>query len=508
MQMAALTLRRIAAAYGRPASATAGMSVDLQSEDISDMSDQSAAARDRLSFLTAGELVAGYKAGHFTPTDVVESQLARIAALNGKVHAYIDVYADEARVAAGRSTQRYAQGKPLGALDGVPLGVKDLIEIAGKVCTAGSATRADRVANQTATVVSKIEAQGAIVLGKVHTVEFALGGWGTNKHLGAPRNPWHADVPHTAGGSSSGSAAAVAARLATIAIGTDTGGSVRGPAGFNNLFGLKTTTGRISLHGIVPLSPSLDTVGPLARSVFDAALLFQAMMGPDPRDPATAGITPIDPFAELEEGVRGLTLAVIDAREREAVHPDILKAYDAAVEVYRTLGATIVTIDLPKPLPEFSRAAEIMMAEAYAIHGAVADDPSSPMDDGVRARIRAGKLSAKSYIEARWRAQADKQAMLQALGAADALLAPTSQVPPMPLAEVDEATTPATLTRFVNQIGFCGLAIPIGFTTLAMPTSLQIVCRPYQEALALRIGRAHEAATDWHTRVPPMARMP
>ena len=147
------------------------------------------------------------------------------------------------------------------------------------------------------------------------------------------------------------------------------------------------------------------------------------------------------------------------------------------------------------------------MGEAYAIHGAVAEDPASQMDNGVRARVLSGRIDAKAYIEARWRAQADRQEMLQAFGAADALLAPTSQVPPIPLAEVDEATTPATLTRFVNQIGFCGLAIPIGFTTKALPTSLQIVCRPYQEALALRIGRAHEAATDWHTRVPPLAKM-
>lgn len=471
------------------------------------MQDQSAAARDHLSFLNASELVAGYRADSFTPTDVIESHLARIAALNGAVHAFIDVYAGEARAAAAQSTRRYADGKPFGVLDGVPVGVKDLIEIEGKICTAGSATRKDRVAQQTATIVKKLEARGAIVLGKVHTVEFALGGWGTNQHLGAPRNPWNAAVPHTAGGSSSGSAAAVAARLATIAIGTDTGGSVRGPAGFNNLFGLKTTSGRISLHGIVPLSPSLDTVGPLARTVHDAALLFQAMQGPDVRDPTTLDVTPIDPFAELEDGVRGLTLAVIDTRERKAVDPDILKAYDAAVEVYRNLGATIVTIDLPKPLPEFSRAAEIMMGEAYAIHGAVAEDASSPMDEGVRIRVLGGKVDAKAYIGARWRAQADRQEMLQAFGAADALLAPTSQVPPMPLADVDEATTPATLTRFVNQIGFCGLAIPIGFTAKALPTSLQIVCRPYQEMLALRIGRAHEAVTDWHTQVPPMAKM-
>lgn len=469
--------------------------------------DLAANGLDRLSFLTASELVAGYCAGTFTPEDVVASHLDRIGALNGAVHAYINVFIEEAHEAAARAAQRYVAGTPLGALDGVPIAVKDLIEIEGRVCTAGSATRRDCVARQTATIVTGLEALGAIVLGKVHTVEFALGGWGTNQHLGAPRNPWNAEVPHTAGGSSSGSAAAVSARLATIAIGTDTGGSVRGPAGFNNLFGLKTTSGRISLHGIVPLSPSLDTVGPLARSVHDTALLLQAMQGADPLDPTTLDIAPLDAFADLEAGVRGLTLAIIDAREREAVHPDILRAYDEAIEVFRGLGATIVTIALPKPLPEFARAAQIMMGEAYALHGVVAEDPSSQMDDGVRARVLSGRIEAKAYIEAKWRAQADKQAMLKALGGADALLTPTSQVPPMALAEVDETTTPATLTRFVNQIGFCAFAIPIGFTSRAMPTSLQIVCRPFQEALALRIGRAHEAATDWHRRVPPLARM-
>jgi aspartyl-tRNA(Asn)/glutamyl-tRNA(Gln) amidotransferase subunit A len=464
------------------------------------------AALDALAFLTASELATGYRAGAFTPRDVVTSHLQRISALNEAVHAYIDVYDAPAIAAAEASAKRFADGKPLGALDGVPVAIKDLIEIEGKVCTAGSAIRRDHIAPRTATIVKKLEAQGAVILGKVHTVEFALGGWGTNAHLGAPRNPWKAEVPHTAGGSSSGSATAVAARLATIAVGSDTGGSVRGPAGFNGLVGLKTTSGRISLYGIAPLSPSLDTVGPLARSVFDAALLFQAMMGPDPLDPTTARIPETDPFAELEAGVSGMTFAVIDDRERAQVHPDILAAYDAALKVYEKLGARLVTIDLPKSLADFARSAEIMMGEAYALYGAYAEDPASPMDPGVRARVLTGTISAKAYIEAKWRAQADAQAMLAAFGTAQALLTPTSQTPPIPLAEVDEKTTPATLTRFVNQIGFCGLAIPNGFTANKLPTSLQIVCRPFDEALALRIGRAHEKATEWHTVIPPMAK--
>lgn len=460
-----------------------------------------------LAFLTANELAAGYRAGRFSPRDVVTAHLGRIAALNDALHAYIDVYGGEATAAANASAQRFENGEPLGPLDGVPVAIKDLVEIAGKVCTAGSAIRRDYIAPRTATIVQKLEAQGAVILGKVHTVEFALGGWGTNAHLGAPRNPWNAEVPHTAGGSSSGSAVAVAARLATIAVGSDTGGSVRGPAGFSGLVGLKTTSGRISLYGVAPLSPSLDTIGPLARSVFDAALLFQAMMGPDPLDPTTARIPATDPFAELEAGVSGMTFAVIDDRERKDVHPDILAAYDASLQVYQSLGAKLVTIDLPKSLVDFARSAEIMMGEAYALYGAYAEDSSSPMDPGVRARVLSGTISAKAYIEAKWRAQADARAMLAAFGSSmDALLTPTSRTPPIPLDDVDETTTPALLTRFVNQIGFCGLAVPNGFTAGNLPTSLQIVCRPFDEALALRIGRAHEKATTWHSRIPPMAR--
>jgi len=229
------------------------------------------------------------------------------------------------------------------------------------------------------------------------------------------------------------------------------------------------------------------------------------MCGPDPLDPATARIPQIDSFEDLEAGVSGMTLAVIDARERAGVHPDILAAYDAALKVYEAQGAKLVVIDLPKSLADFARSAEVMMGEAYARYGAYAEDPTSPMDAGVRARVLSGAVSAKAYLEAKWRAQADAEAMLAAFGAADALLTPTSQTPPIPLAEVDERTTPATLTRFVNQIGFCGLAIPIGFTGKGLPTSLQIVCRPFDEALALRIGRAHEKATSWHNAIPPMA---
>ena len=268
-----------------------------------------------LSFLSADALADGYRSGRFSPVDVVESHLSRIDALDGALHAYTEVFHHDARLAAIASAQRYLAGQALSPLDGIPLAVKDLIEIEGKACAAGSATRREYIASRTAPVVTRLVRSGAVVLGKTHTVEFAFGGWGTNAHLGSPRNPWAPDSPYTAGGSSSGSAVAVAARLATLAIGTDTGGSVRIPAAFNGLVGLKTTPGRISMEGVVPLSPSLDTLGPIARTVLDAAMLFRELLD----EPASGR----DPLSNLNDGVRGLTLGAIGREDLEGVDADI-----------------------------------------------------------------------------------------------------------------------------------------------------------------------------------------
>jgi aspartyl-tRNA(Asn)/glutamyl-tRNA(Gln) amidotransferase subunit A len=448
-----------------------------------------------LCFATAADLAEGYRTGRISPVEVVDAQLSRIAALDPSLHAYTEVFGDEARAAVAAAARRHRAGEALGPLDGVPLALKDLIEIEGKACAAGSATRQGRVSERTAPVAARLVEAGAIILGKTHMVEFALGGWGTNARLGAPRNPWAPDKPHTAGGSSSGAAAAVAAGLATLAVGTDTGGSVRLPAAFNGLVGLKTTPGLISLEGLVPLSPSLDSVGPLARTVTDAALLFRAMLD----DPAGSA----DPLVGLEDGVRGVRLAVIRGETWDDVHPDIAAAYQGSLKRFEAMGARIVPIDLPRRLQDYQRDSEIMMAEAYALYGALAEDPASAMDPAVRARVLGGDISARSYILARERARTDAQAMLGALEGCDALLTPTSWTLPVPLADVDEAATPTTFTRFVNQLGLCGLAVPNGLSSGGLPTSLQIVCRPRDEAMALRIGRACEMGSPFQGREPP-----
>ncbi|HEX7216076.1 MAG TPA: amidase, partial [Methylomirabilota bacterium] len=230
------------------------------------------------------ELSQAFGARTLSPVDAVDALLARIRRHDPALHAFIAIYADEARLAAEGADRAIRAGQRVGPLHGVPIALKDLVDLEGRVTTGGSKVWAGRVSTVTATLAERAIAAGMIVIGKTHTVEFAMGSWGTNTHMGTPRNPWDAKVHRTPGGSSSGSGVAVSAGLAPIAIGTDTGGSVRLPAGWCGIVGLKVTAGRISTFGVLPLSSTLDTPGPLARSVEDAALLYRVLNGPDPDD--------------------------------------------------------------------------------------------------------------------------------------------------------------------------------------------------------------------------------
>ncbi|MGH7066080.1 MAG: amidase, partial [Stellaceae bacterium] len=305
-------------------------------------------------------------AGRLSPVELVDSVLARIRAQDQKLHAFVEVYADEARLAAEAADRAIRSGHAIGPLHGIPIAFKDLIEIEGRVTTGGSEVWRDRRSTYTATLAKRLIATGMIVIGKTHTVEFAMGGWGTNQHRGTPWNPWDLAVARTPGGSSSGTGVAVAAGMAPWGIGTDTGGSVRLPASWCGLSGLKTTIGRVTTHGILPLSPSLDTPGPMARSVEDAALLYNAMQGSDPLDKRTFGISPDDPMPVLRRGVRGLRLARMPAIERDRVAPEMLAAYDAALETLARLGAEIVPVELPRRFADYTRlTGRIIGAESY-----------------------------------------------------------------------------------------------------------------------------------------------
>lgn len=459
------------------------------------------------AFATVAELAPAIRAGRLSPVELVERLLERIRARNDRLHAFIAVYEDDARLAAEAAERAIRSGHAVGPLHGIPVALKDIIDVEGRVTTGGSRVWADRVSPTTATIVRRMIAAGMIVLGKTHTVEFAMGAWGTNAHMGTPRNPWDLETHRTPGGSSSGSAVAVAAGLVPWAIGTDTGGSVRVPAGWCGITGLKTTFGRISRHSILPLALSLDTVGPITRGVEDAALLYDVLQGPDPLDDTTRGRTLDDPFAGLRRGVAGLRIACLPDSDLSGVDGEVRAACEAGLATLARLGARLVETRLPGSMDKLGTlVGRIIGAEGYGHVGALVDDPNLPLDDNVRPRIQLGRdIKAHEY-----------QRILQecrVLGAAfetlfediDAIVLPTTLTPPLPLGEVDETRTAAVLTRAINALGGCALAVPCGFTKGGLPLSMQIVCRPFADALALRIGHAYQEATDWHRRHPPDA---
>ncbi|WP_419830264.1 amidase [Methylobacterium sp.] len=454
---------------------------------------------------SAAELARAISSKSLSPVDAVDALLGQIEQMEPKLQAFTEVFAADARLAAEGAERAIRSGHAVGPLHGVPVVLKDLIDLEGRITMGGSAAHRARRAERTATIARRLIAQGMIVLGKTHTVEFAYGGWGTNQHLGTPWNPWDLETPRTPGGSSSGTGVAVAARMAPWGIGTDTGGSVRLPASFCGLTGLKVTVGRVSTWGIVPLSTTLDTPGPLARTVEDTALLYEAISGPDPLDPTTRGIAPDAPWSILNCGVRGLRLGRMPDAERDGVAPDMLQAYDAALDLLARQGAEIVDVVLPFRFSECVAMSGITNAEAYFVNGALAEDPASQLGDAVRARILAGaKVTAQEYLSTLQRRAAMKHAYAAALDGIDALLTPTTECAAVALAEVDEAHLPSRFTRFGNLLDLCALALPDGFTAAGLPLSLQIVCRGYDEATALRIGQAYQRATDWHLRRPPV----
>ncbi|MSP05192.1 MAG: amidase [Acetobacteraceae bacterium] len=461
---------------------------------------------DDLSNLAVHELSAGIQAQRFSPVDVVDACLARIAALEPKLHAFVTVYADDTRLAAEAADKAIRSGHGLGPLHGIPVALKDLVDLQGRITTGGSAVWKDRVSLRTATLARKLIGAGMIVLGKTHTVEFAYGGWGTNQHLGTPWNPWDAVTHRTPGGSSSGSGVAVAARMAPCAIGTDTGGSVRMPASWCGITGLKTTIGRISTYGVLPLSHTLDTPGPMTRSVEDCAILLELLQGGDAGDLQTFALTPSSPMPTLRRGVKGLRLARMPDAERAGMSVEVLAAYDRSLASLAAMGAEIV--DMPRTTG--FRAAgdlvgQIISSEAYALVGDIADNNALPVDEAVRPRVRAGAaVSARRYLDTLADRARLKREFVAGLDGIDAVLTPTSMTPAIPVAEVDQSTSPAFTTRWVNFLDLCALAVPNGLTAGGLPTSLQIICRGGDEAMALRIGWAWENATDWQAKAPSM----
>jgi aspartyl-tRNA(Asn)/glutamyl-tRNA(Gln) amidotransferase subunit A len=453
---------------------------------------------------SVAQLSEAFGARALSPVDVVDALLARIRK-RAELQAYIAVYETDARMAAEAADKAIRAGHRVGPLHGVPIALKDLVDMEGRVTTGGSKVWEKRVSPVTATLAQRAIAAGMVVLGKTHTVEFAMGSWGTNTHMGTPRNPWDLRVHRTPGGSSSGSGVAVAAGLAPVAIGTDTGGSVRIPAAWNGIVGLKVTAGRISTFGVLPLSHTLDTPGPLARTGEDCALIYRLLNGPDPRDPSTLAWTHDDPLPSMRRGVGGLRIGVMPEVERQGVDTEVLAAFDASIEALAQLGAQIVKVALPKRLNDYAQATgRIIGSEGYRYVGHLVDDEKQPTDPDVRPRIQLGRnVTARDYIVTLQEREEEKRAFAAAVADVDAWLTPTSLTAAIPINKADQGGTAAHFTRPGNYLGLCGVAIPNGFTTDGLPTSLQIMCHPGAEATALRIAWAYEQATGFTAKRPP-----
>jgi aspartyl-tRNA(Asn)/glutamyl-tRNA(Gln) amidotransferase subunit A len=381
---------------------------------------------------------------------------------------------------------------------------------AGKVVTCGSKIRRDFVATTTATALRRLKDAGAVRLGSLQMVEFAFGPTGHNPHYGAVRNPWNTD--RITGGSSSGSGSAVAARLTFAALGSDTGGSIRLPAHFCGVTGLKTSVGRVSRAGAMPLSWSLDTVGPLARTVEDCALLTGLMAGADSEDPTASTSQVADYLAATKQPVRGLKIGLPSAYYVDDLDAEVARALDETVSVLRSEGAEIVKVELPDQR-QLSAACQIVLAtEAASLHKRWMIERPQDYSPQVLMRLQNGlAIPAVGYLETmRWRGPA-LAAWLAAVEGTDAVIAPVAPMAAPTIAESDVGNSMEAeaviqrITRFtrpVNYLGLPSLAIPAGFTGSGLPVGMQLIGRSFDEATILRIGAAFQRATDFHRRVP------
>ncbi|MCC7347946.1 MAG: amidase [Variibacter sp.] len=462
---------------------------------------------------TLTETADALRARRISSVELTQMLLARIDQWQPKLNAFVAIEPEEALAAARRADEDIdlSRGIAGGVLHGVPLAHKDMYYYAGKVAGCGSKIRKYFVPETTSTVIARLQAAGSFRLGALHMAEFAYGPTGHNAHLGPARNPWN--PLHITGGSSSGSGAAVAARLVSAALGSDTGGSIRGPAHFCGVTGLKTSYGRVSRANAMPLSFTLDTVGPLAQTAEDCGLIASVIAGPDPLDPVTAG-TPSWDIDAACRSPKGLKIGVPDRFYVEDLEPDVAKALDATIEALRRLGVSVSKVTLPDQTLVSAAALVIISTEAASYHAPWLR--TRPQDYGgqVRARLENGlAYSAVEYLEAlRWRGPA-LAAHLDALGDIDAVLAPVCRSPAYTIEETDPGGGPAAdaitgnVTRFMRTVNFLGLpslAVPAGFSAKGLPIGMQLIGRPFRDETVVALGAAFQAATDFHKRAPKL----
>ncbi len=444
--------------------------------------------------------------------EVTRALLHRIAQWQPRLNAFMEIESEAALRAADEADAELAKGDSRGPLHGVPLAHKDMYYEAGKVVTCGSLIRRDFVATSTSTALQRLKDAGAIRLGSLQMAEFAYGPTGHNAHYGPVRNPFALD--HVAGGSSSGSGAAVSARLTYAALGSDTGGSIRMPAHFCGVTGLKVTYGRVSRAGAMPLSQSLDTVGPLAQTAEDCALLLGLMAGADPEDPTASHAPVADYMAATKASLKGLRIGVPSNFYVDDLDKEVAGILDDTIATLKREGAQIVQVKLPDQR-QLSAACQLLLAvEAAAFHKRWLIERPQDYGPQVLMRLQNGlAIPGVTYLETlRWRGPA-LAAHVAATSQVDAAIAPVAPMPAPTIAESDVGNSAGAeaviqrLTRFtrpINYLGLPSLAIPCGFTRAGLPVGLQLIGRSFDEATILTIGAAFQRATDFHQKVPAL----
>ncbi len=453
-----------------------------------------------LCFLSIEELAPRIRACEVSPVEVVEALLDRIAQHNDHLIAYLHIDGDNARAAARAAEADIGSGGYRGPLHGVPVAYKDIYDVQGMPTTAASRIMADYVASEDCTVAARLRQAGAICIGKLNTIEFASG---SMEVYGTARNPWHTDM-HP-GGSSSGSGTALAAHLAHGATGSDTGGSIRNPASFCGIVGLKPTYGRVSRAGIIPLSWSLDHAGPMARTVTDTALLLQAMAGSDRRDPSAAPHPVPDYAAALTGDIRGLRVGVPSTYYFDHADSEVVTAVRDAVAMMEKLGAQVRDINLPHSAYASAASWTIAYTESFAFHR---DNFFARSRDYTPAFLHkitgAACLTAEERITAQRLRQVVTTEFVDSLSQVDVIVTPTTSYPAHPIGGSTPQAETHSLTRPVSLTGLPALALPCGFTESGLPVSLQAVGRAWEETTVLRLGHAYEQAAGWYRRRAPV----
>jgi len=461
-----------------------------------------------LCYRTLTEAASLLRRREVSSVELTRAVLARIEQLDPQLHSYVTVTPERALDSARQAERELAAGTDRGLLHGVPIAVKDLMFVRGVRTTCASRVLDDFVPDYDATVVERLEAAGAVVLGKLNLTEFAMSGYAPS--LPIPRNPW--DAARSPGGSSSGSGVATAAGLCFASLGSDTGGSIRGPSAWCGVVGLKPTYGRVSRHGVFPLGMTLDHVGPMARSVADAAAMLDVMAGRDACDPTSLDAPAPQCRAALARGARGLRIGVDERFIGTLVHPDVVAALFAALDVLKQQGAEVITVSVPEVGDLLEGWFVLCAAEALVAHEATYPSRADAYGPSFRSFLEYGAtLRAQDYARAHVQRVEFTRRLQAVFETVDVFACPGAfmQAPPADAIDPYGSITPAfaPFIRFTAPFNFSGnptLSVPAGFSDDGLPHGIQLVGPQLGEAILCQVGHAYERATEWHRRRPPV----